>query len=278
MGSSQALARRRAARSGGAVGLVLVAMLWAAPARAQNDDDPLEPVNRAVFEVNRVLDGLLLKPAAIMYRAATPEFVRDGVTNFLSNLRAPVVLVNDLLQGDFERAEVTLGRFMFNTIMGLGGLVDVGTRLGMPERHSEDFGQTLAVWGVGEGIYLVLPILGPSNPRDGVGRLVDVGIDPISHVAPTGVGFFIAPTELGLARFGAEAVSFRERNLEQIDELERSSIDPYAAVRTFYRQFRANEIRNGAPADLEDIYDEDIYNEDIYDENLDGDPKAGDGQ
>ena len=86
-----------------------------------------------------------------MYRAATPQLVRDGVDNFLANLRTPVVLANDLLQGEFERAELTLGRFMLNTILGAGGLVDVGGRVGMPERHDEDFGQTLAVYGVGEG-------------------------------------------------------------------------------------------------------------------------------
>ena len=104
-----------------------------------------------MFEFNRVLDGLLLEPAAIMYRAATPRFVRDGVDNFLDNLRTPVVLANDLLQGEFGRAELTLGRFMLNTILGFGGLIDVGGWAGMPERHDEDFGQTLAIYGVGRG-------------------------------------------------------------------------------------------------------------------------------
>jgi phospholipid-binding lipoprotein MlaA len=244
----------------GVVGSVLAVSLWAAPAPAQEDQsDPIEPVNRAIFQVNRTLDGLILEPAARIYRMATPQFVRTGVTNFLANLRTPVVLINDLLQGEPNRAELTLGRFMFNTIMGLGGLVDVGGMLGMPERHNEDFGQTLAVYGVGAGPYLMLPLLGPSNVRDAFGQVVDLAFDPLTLLGAVDIGIFLVPSEVGLARTGAEALSFRERNIENIDELRRSSIDEYAAVRTLYAQFRASEIRNGAPAELDDIYDEDLY-------------------
>ena len=233
------------------VGLALVCGLLAPPARAQdNENDPLEPFNRAVFQVNLFLDRLILKPVAIMYRNVTPEFVRDGVDNFLANLRTPVVLANDLLQGQFERGQLTLGRFMLNTIIGVGGLVDVGGLVGMPERHSEDFGQTLAVYGVGSGPYLMLPLLGPSNPRDAAGRVVDLAFDPL---------FFLAPASVSIARFGVQTVSFREHNIESFDELERSSLDLYAATRTLVRQLRANEIRNGAPAPIEDIYNEDVY-------------------
>jgi len=238
-----------------ALAVVLLWSLLAGPAArlawAQaGENDPLEPVNRAVFEFNRVLDGLLLEPAAIMYRAATPRFVRTGVTNFLDNLRTPVVLANDLLQGELGRAERTLGRFMLNTILGFGGLIDVGGWAGMPERHYEDFGQTLAVYGLGEGPYLMVPLIGPSNPRDLTGRVVDLVFDPL---------FFLAPSDVSYGRFGAEVVSFREQNIETIDELERSSLDLYAATRTLVRQLRANEIRNGAPAPIEDIYDEGLY-------------------
>jgi phospholipid-binding lipoprotein MlaA len=236
--------------------------LLAAPALAQEEpNDPLEPLNRGIFQVNRVLDGLLLEPAARMYRMATPQFVRTGVSNFLANLRTPVVFINDLLQGQPERAELTLGRFMFNTIMGLGGLIDVGGMLGMPERHYEDFGQTLAVHGVGSGPYLMLPLFGPSSGRDAAGRVVDLGFDPLTVLGAAGVGIYLSPTEFGVARTGTEALSFREQNIENIDELRRSSIDEYAAVRTLYWQLRASEIRNGAPADLGDIYDENLYEE-----------------
>jgi len=245
-------------RSTGAA--IFVAGLLAAPAFAQEQvSDPLEPLNRAVFQFNRVIDGLLLEPAARMYRAATPRFVRTGVSNFLDNLRTPVVLANDLFQGEFERAELTFGRFMLNTILGVGGLIDVGGKVGMPDRHYEDFGQTLAVYGVGSGPYLMLPLLGPSNGRDAFGRVVDWGLDPFSVLSVTDVG--VASTEFSIARRSAEALSLREANIEQFEELERTSIDLYAAVRTLYVQFRANEIRNGAPAEIDDIYDEGLYDD-----------------
>jgi phospholipid-binding lipoprotein MlaA len=255
------------------IALVFAVGLWTVPTLAQDgQNDPIEPVNRAIFQVNRVLDGLILEPAARIYRMITPQFVRTGVTNFLANLRAPVVFANDVLQGEAKRAELTLGRFMFNTIMGVGGLVDVGGLLGMPERHSEDFGQTLAVYGVGTGPYLMLPLLGPSNVRDTSGQVVDLAFDPLTVLGAVDIGIFIVPTELGLARTGAEALSFRERNIENIDELRRSSIDEYAAVRTLYRQLRAAEIRNGDPADLNEVYDEDLYDDpDLLEERADPD-------
>jgi phospholipid-binding lipoprotein MlaA len=242
-------------------GALLAAVLLAAPALAQDEDvnDPLEPLNRGIFQFNTVLDGLLLEPAARIYRMATPQFFRTGVNNFLANLSTPVVLANDLLQGDFQRAELTLGRFMMNTILGLGGLIDVGGKLGMPPRHSEDFGQTLAVYGSGPGPYLVLPLLGPSTGRDAVGRVVDLGFDPLTVLGAAGVGIFIDPTEFGLARTGTQALTFREQTLDEYDELKRSSLDLYAAVRTFYLQYRANQIRNGAPVESGDIYDENLY-------------------
>jgi phospholipid-binding lipoprotein MlaA len=237
---------------------LLALVLLVTPALAQEEpNDPLEPLNRGIFKFNMVVDGLLLEPAALLYRMATPRFVRTGVSNFLANLRAPVVLVNDLLQGEFERAEQTLGRFMLNTILGLGGVIDVGGKVGMPERHEEDFGQTLAVHGVGFGPYLMLPLLGPSSGRDAVGRVVDLGFDPFSIMSVADFG--VSSIEFSVARTSAEAVSFREANIESFDELERSSIDLYAAVRTLYGQFRASEIRNGAPAEIDDIYDENLY-------------------
>jgi len=233
------------------VGLLAVLVALSACASAQpGENDPLEPMNRAFFEVNRVLDGMFLEPAARMYRYATPQFFRDRVNNFLANLNTPVVLANDMLQGEPYRAEQTLGRFMLNTIMGVGGLVDVGGMVGMPERHKEDFGQTLAVYGVGEGPYLVLPLLGPSNPRDAFGFVVDFAFDPLTYVAPR---------PISLARFGTETLAFREQNIEAFDEVKRSSIDLYAATRTLSRQLRASEIRNGAPPPIDDIYDEDLY-------------------
>jgi phospholipid-binding lipoprotein MlaA len=241
-------------------GAVVALGLLAAPALAQEQqDDPLEPLNRGIFQFNQVVDGLVLEPAARIYRMATPQFFRTGVRNFLANLSTPVVLANDLLQGKFDRAELTLGRFMMNTILGVGGLIDVGGKLGMPDRHYEDFGQTLAVYGVGPGPYLMLPLLGPSSGRDAVGRVVDLAFDPLTVLALTDVNIGVDPTEVSLARTGTEALSLREESLEQFDELRRSSIDLYAAVRTLYFQYRGNQIRDGAAAEIDDIYDENLY-------------------
>lgn len=233
--------------------------------------DPLDSFNRGSFQFNLVLDRYLLEPVAKTYRFVTPSFVRTGITNALHNLGTPVTVANDLLQGEPRRATESVGRLMFNTILGFGGLVDVGGMLGMPARHSEDFGQTLAVYGVGSGPYLMLPLLGPSNPRDLAGLVVDFAFDPFT---------FFAPTEASLARRGTDTVSVRERNIENFDELERTSIDFYAATRTLAQQFRETQIRNGAPAPLDDIYNEDIYDESIFDEdidNLDDPAAAGEG-
>lgn len=256
----------------GALLIITATLGMTTPAIAQpSAGDPLETFNRGSFEVNLFLDRLLLKPIAKTYRLVTPSVVRTGVSNFLFNLKTPVTVANDLLQGEPLRATESVGRFMFNTILGVGGLVDVGGMLGMPERHSEDFGQTLAVYGVGSGPYIMMPLLGPTNPRDLAGLVVDIAFDPLS---------FFVPTEAGLARQGATIVSFREQNIETIDELERTSIDFYAATRTLAQQFRANEIRNGAPAPLDDAYGEDIYDESIFDEEFDDfeDPEGADGE
>jgi len=249
----------RGLRIGVAAPVLVAGTLLAGGAAAQEPThDPVEPVNRAIFEFNRVLDGLFLEPAARLYRIIFPSIVRDGVRNVLTNLRTPVVLANDLLQGKPARAEVTFGRFMINTIVGVGGVIDVASWAGMDDPHDEDFGQTLAVWGVGERPYLMLPLFGPSNPRDAAGLVVDILFDPFT---------LLAPTEGRIARTGTSGVDFREQNIETIEELERTSLDFYAATRTFYRQSRASAIRDGAPAEIEDIYDESLYD----------DPAAADG-
>ena len=201
-------------------------------------NDPLEPLNRGIFEFNRGVDTLLLRPAATFYKAMVPPPIQDLVGNFLNNLKSPVVLLNDVLQGSPDRAGNTLARFAINSTVGVLGFGDPATDMGYPD-HSEDFGQTLGVWGVQEGPYLVLPILGPSNPRDAVGRVVDVLTDPVWHYAQNVDREYI-PNQ----RFVAEAVDFRARNLEEINDLERTSLDYYAAVRSLYRQVRDNEIRN----------------------------------
>ena len=209
-----------------------------AQAAIDETNDPIEPVNRAIFSFNQFADGILIKPLALMYRDLTPPPVRRGVRNMLSNLRTPVTLANDLLQGKGGRALVTGERFLINTTVGVGGLMDIASDWGI-EGHREDFGQTLAEWGSGEGPYLMLPLLGPSNPRDTVGLVVDSVLDPF--------GYFI-PTKYAITRTLVRGIDERERVVDQLDEIERASLDFYATLRSLYRQRRADEIRDGKAA------------------------------
>ena len=236
--------------------VVTAALLAAACATPPKDDpealaeferinDPLEPFNRVVFDVNLTLDGLIFKPFATMYRGVMPEVGRTAVHNVLSNLREPVVFVNDVLQGELERAGTAAGRFAINSTIGILGIIDVATDFGL-EQHSEDFGQTFAVWGVGEGPFLMLPLFGPSNPRDAVGLVAQIFGDPVNIAA---VAYDL--DEVPLARSLATGLDERERVLDTLDEIERTSLDFYAALRSLYRQRRADEIRNSKPTAVE---------------------------
>ena len=208
---------------------------------ADEINDPLEPMNRAVFKFNQFADGVLIKPLALMYGSLVPDMARRGVRNFLDNLRTPVTLANDILQGKPGRAAITVKRFAINSTVGIGGLFDMATRFGVEQGHREDFGQTLATWGSEEGIYLILPLLGPSNPRDAIGLVADGFLDPLSYVAP------------GEAIFGrtlVRGIDQREQVVDTLDEIERTSLDYYATIRSLIRQRRADEIRDGRPAPL----------------------------
>ena len=220
-------------------------------AEAVQPNDPFETVNRGVFAFNRTIDGLILKPAALIYRGVVPQIGREGVSNVLTNWSSPVTFLNDVLQGETDRASVTLGRFMLNSTIGLLGVLDVASYVGAEANHDEDFGQTLAVWGSGEGPYLMLPLFGPSNPRDAVGMVVDHVSDPLTWVLLDDTASF--------ARSGAGALDARSRYLDEIDSLERTSIDFYAALRSLYRQRRNADIHNGAvPAEDYLLIPEDI--------------------
>jgi phospholipid-binding lipoprotein MlaA len=211
----------------------------AARAEFEKDNDPIEPFNRAMFAFNQQMDGMLLRPAAVVFKGVLPVPVQNGVHNFLANLRGPVVLANDLLQGEMGRAGNTAGRFVINTTVGILGVWDAAAHFGI-EGHSEDFGQTFAVWGAGEGFYLVLPLLGPSNPRDALGLVTEYFVDPFN------IWMRNEDTEEWIiVRALVTGVDFRARNLETIDELERTSLDFYVAVRSLYRQRRIDAIANG---------------------------------
>jgi len=214
-------------------------------------NDPIEGVNRYFFEVNLGLDKLFFRPIAEIYREVIPDFVQDAVRSFLNNLRTPVIRANDLLQGEFDRAWDTVMRFGINSTAGGLGFYDLATDWGYP-RHDEDFGQTLAVWGMGEGPYLMLPILGPSNPRDALGRAVDFFLDPLNWYLPgrdwAGInGWGSAGAAADGGRTIANAIDSRARNIDVLDDIERNSLDFYATIRSLYRQRRNDEIRNGEP-------------------------------
>jgi phospholipid-binding lipoprotein MlaA len=206
-------------------------------------NDPIEPFNRAMFNLNRGLDLAFFKPLATFYRDVVPQTMRDGIRNFLNNLKSPVILANNLLQGDLNGAKVTISRFATNTIAGFGGFGDPAGDLGAKFRD-EDFGQTLAVWGVGEGPYLMLPILGPSNPRDTVGIVADLYMDPVNMWAEN-----TDRTAIPVARTLVRGIDERSRYLKTLDDLEKSSLDFYVTIRSLYRQLRTDSIKNGGSDD-----------------------------
>lgn len=214
------------------------------------DNDPLEFVNRFTFAFNDALDTMLIQPAAATYRVILPRPVRNGVRNVLRNLDGPVILANDLLQGEFDRAGDTFMRFLINSTIGVAGIFDVAAEWGY-EYHEEDFGQTLGSWGVGEGFYLVLPLLGPSTARDTVGIVVDSYMDPWSYVLDYGTKLSDDDiTYIMIGRRGLQGLDIRSRNIETIENIKADAVDYYARIRTLYRQNRNAEIRNGNPDEI----------------------------
>lgn len=243
---------------------------------AESVNDPLEPINRLIFGLNEILQMVVLRPATEMYELFIPPPLREAIGNIIDNLKTPVILANDILQGEGERAWVTTQRFVINTTVGVVGVMDAADDMGIP-RHSEDFGQTLAVWGVDEGFYVVLPLFGPSNPRDAVGKLfVDNYFDPL--------GLYLSNIDHDpaiYARTGVEGVDEYGGVMDELDQIKKTSIDFYAAVRSMYRQKRKAEIGNGVEVDLPPIPDLSVEGTDFKEANPAADaetprPAAGD--
>lgn len=212
----------------------------AALAEAREQNDPLEPTNRVFYSVNDGLDTYILRPVAVAYRQV-PQVVRTPVHNVLANIGTPAGFANEVLQAHPKRAGTMMMRFVLNSTAGVGGLFDVASGLGYPD-HDTDFGLTLSVWGVGDGPFLFLPVLGPSNPRDASGFAGQFALDPLSYAS------FGGSATLGGIRAGASAVDTRERLLDQIDQIKKGALDPYATFRSLYKQHRAEEV-SGAQAD-----------------------------
>jgi len=201
--------------------------------------DPFEPFNRVMFEFNYFIDGVFLNPAAHVYQKTTPHVLRRGVSNVLSNLWCPITLLNNILQGKPHSACETFARFFVNTILGLGGIFDVAELLGLPE-NQEDFAQTLTVWGMDPGPYLVLPIIGSTSGRDVIGRAVDSLTDPFNAYM-----FHHHYDHNVYIRTGIYVISARSQAIEAMDSLERSSIDLYATIRSLYQQHRLKNMMGG---------------------------------
>ncbi len=229
------------------------------PADADDSNDPLEPANRYFFELNRFLDTIALKPMATWYRGVVPGVGRNAVRNFLDNLKSPVILANDLLQGEWDRAGTTAERFGINSTVGVLGLFDPAEGWGMPQ-HSEDFGQTLGTYGVSEGPYLYLPVLGPAPPRDLTGFAVDQFFDPLTYI------YWNKPKTVPMTRFVVNGIDQRARSLNALDQIERTSVDYYVTIRSLYRQSRRNEIANGR-TDVNDLPDIENLNFDTNEPN-----------
>jgi len=193
-------------------------------------------MNRAIFAFNDMIDIFVLRPLAVIYGFVTPAVVKASIARAFENLNAPVVLVNDLLQLEIVDAGVTAGRFAVNSTLGLAGLLDVAQAIGL-ERHGAGFGETLFTYGIGPGVYLVIPVLGPSTLRDGAGKGIDLLLDPLAYIFDTGVN---------LALGAAEGVVRREAVLGPLADLRRTSVDYYAAVRAAYYQNRAATLGGGA--------------------------------
>lgn len=216
--------------------------------------DPWESFNRDMFAVHESVDQAVLEPVARGYRAATPGFFRQGVRNFLRNLKSPVIFANDVLQAEFGRAGITATRFGVNTTVGIAGLFDPATGMGL-ERHDEDFGQTLAVWGVDAGPYLFIPLVGPTNVRDATGRVIDVAFDPFTYAEFEGDDAF------RVTRGVLSGVSAREGLLETVDDVRANSIDPYVSFRSSYDLLRESAIQNGR-TDVQDLPDFEDFSDD----------------
>ncbi|MCK6418711.1 MAG: VacJ family lipoprotein, partial [Alphaproteobacteria bacterium] len=219
-------------------------------------NDPFEPMNRKIFAFNKAVDDAYINPVVLGYREALPQPVRTGVSNVFRNLRSPIDFINQTLQGDFEGAGTVVARTVINTTVGIAGLMDVAEDQGLPYEQ-EDFGQTLASWGVGHGPYVVVPVLGPSSTRDYIGYFADAFMNPVRMYL-----FNTDREDVYYALAGAQYLELRESLYDVLADLENASIDYYASVRSTYYQRREALVQDSLSS-LEDAESADIP---VYDE------------
>ena len=216
----------------------------------QGINDPNERFNRGVHRFNKAFDSTFFGPAAKAYGETVPAPVRERVQDFAANTSLPALIVNKLLQGKLEDAAHDTVRLLFNTTIGLGGLFDVATGIGLEERTT-DFGETLHVWGAEEGNYVVMPFFGPSTERDAVGTVVDFFTNPLTYAVAPPESYIPSAASI-VSRFGD-----RYTYASTIDDLMYNSEDPYSAMRLFYLDARRYELSGGESGDdLYDLYEE----------------------
>ncbi len=223
--------------------IVLLLAFLGGCATATNPRDPLEPFNRGVYQFNETLDKYVVKPVAEGYRFVLPQPVRTTVSNFFSNINDVTVLANNVMQGKFLAALDDFSRIAINSTIGLLGLLDIASEAGIL-KHEEDFGQTLGVWGLPDGPYIVLPFFGPSSGRDAVGRVGDFYIDVATYVDPTSARNWM---------WGTRIVSRREELLDATTVLDAAALDRYEFLRDAYLQRRRNLIYDGKPPPDKDL-------------------------
>tara|TARA_Y100000816_G_scaffold238559_1_gene184731 strand:+ start:510 stop:1271 length:762 start_codon:yes stop_codon:yes gene_type:complete len=223
--------------------LIQFTVVSSSQSEEKNVKDCFEKVNRATFAFNMALDKVLFRPVAIGYRKL-PSPIRTGTSNALNNLSNLVTIPNNILQGDFKAAGSNSIRFIINTTLGIVGIFDPANALGFEKLDKEDFGQTFGTMGIGEGCYLVLPVIGPSTVRDAVGSLISMtGGDAWYNVTVRNDTQYFKESDYYFSKLG-EGVDFRAKNLESFDSLEKNSIDFYATVRSLYLQDRKRKIKN----------------------------------
>jgi phospholipid-binding lipoprotein MlaA len=216
------------------IGILLTGVL--SGCATQSNKDPLEGLNRGIYKFNDTVDKAAVRPIAGAYKAVLPTPIRSGVNNFFSNLGTVITVINDLLQVKFSKAMDDAGRFAVNSTFGIAGLIDLASMDGM-EKHNEDFGQTLGYWGVGDGPYLVLPLLGPSSVRDTAGLVMDGAFfDPIQYVDNVETRNYLLLTKF---------IDKRAQYLPGSDLLDEAALDPYIFMRDAYFQRRHNMIHDG---------------------------------
>jgi len=224
--------------------VTLLVLNYSNKTSAEDVKDCFEGLNRATFAFNQGLDKAILKPISKGYRKL-PMPIRTGTSNVISNLSNLITIPNNLLQGDLKAAGLNTARLTVNTTIGIFGIFDVAQQMGLIKNYrKEDYGQTLGTWGVGEGCYLVLPVLGPSTVRDSIGTLASVlGGDPWYNVTVKNDTQYFKDSDYYFSK-GTDGINFRSKNIEAFDNLEKNSMDFYASVRSLYIQDRKQKIVN----------------------------------